>query len=84
MISLWRSSFPRTTVFPIGRHESRRRNPRSGQIGRTLLPVQTRRGRERPGSAAFRIGQKQLEQGLKQEKVRLKIDALLEENGIKP
>lgn len=37
-----------------------------------------------PEAQPFELVRNQLEQGLKQEKVRLKIDALLEENGIKP
>ena len=37
-----------------------------------------------PEAQPFELVKNQLEQGLKQEKVRLKIDALLEENGVKP
>ena len=37
-----------------------------------------------PDAQPFELVRNQLEQGLKQEKARLKIDALLEENGVKP
>lgn len=37
-----------------------------------------------PDAQPFELVRNQLEQGLRQEKARLKIDALLEENGVKP
>ncbi len=48
----------RAAGFAVCSDESGRRYPRSGQIGRTLLSVQTQRGREKPRRAAFRVGQK--------------------------